>query len=73
MALFRFRSNERRSAAVRNPKLEADLPRFRLRESHKRRRLPSYKTRADTPAEESISTALLSNETNVSAPSHLPW
>jgi hypothetical protein len=31
-----------------------------------------HKTRADTPAAESIPTAFLSNETNVSAPSHLP-
>ncbi len=31
-----------------------------------------YNNRADIPCAVSISTAFLSNETNVSAPSHLP-
>jgi hypothetical protein len=31
-----------------------------------------YKTRTDTPTEESVAAALLSNETNVAAPNHFP-
>ncbi len=50
----------------------ADTRDFAEEMVQRHRRTPTYKTRADSPAEESVATALLSNETNVSAPIHFP-